>query len=98
MTSKSNTSALFGFQYTEQAARFLEKMPSAKLRRQVKAKIDALAKDPIPPTAKQLRGEDENGEPVYRIRSGDYRVLYLVRGNPQHVVILDIDHRKDIYK
>jgi mRNA interferase RelE/StbE len=97
-TSKPKTATLFGFAYTEKALRYLEKLPTAKLRSQVKSKIDSLANDPVPPTAKQLRGEDEGGEPIYRIRSGDYRVLYLVRSNPKHVVILDIGNRKDIYK
>ena len=38
------------------------------------------------------------GEPILRERSGDYRILYVLRKDPDQVVILDIDHRKDIYK
>jgi hypothetical protein len=38
------------------------------------------------------------GDPVYRERSGDYRILYVVRSNPDEVLILDIDHRKDVYR
>ncbi|CAN5706212.1 hypothetical protein BH23GEM1_BH23GEM1_00570 [soil metagenome] len=34
-------------------------------------------------------------EQVYRIRQGDYRVLYVVRETT--IVILDINHRKDVY-
>ena len=39
----------------------------------------------------------EGEDPVHRVRSGNYRVLYTVRSNPQSIVILDIGHRKDIY-
>ena len=35
---------------------------------------------------------------VYRERSGDYRILYIVRSNPDEVLILDIGHRKEIYR
>jgi mRNA-degrading endonuclease RelE of RelBE toxin-antitoxin system len=34
--------------------------------------------------------------PVYRVRQGDYRILYSVR--PIIIVILDIGHRKDVYR
>jgi mRNA interferase RelE/StbE len=40
----------------------------------------------------------DGDEPVYRIRSGDYRVVYAVRSDPNEVVILDIGHRKDVYR
>ena len=35
---------------------------------------------------------------MYRERSGDYRILYVVRSNPAEVMILDIDNRKDVYR
>jgi mRNA interferase RelE/StbE len=91
-------SKLIGFAYSESALRYLEQLPSQKLRRQIKNKIDSLASNPNPPTCKKLTGITEDGEPVYRIRSGDYRVLYLVRKHPNHIVILDIDDRKDVYR
>lgn len=61
-------------------------------------KVDALAKEPFPPGHKLIKGMNAGDEMVYRIRSGDYRILYIVRGNPHHIVVLDIDHRKDIYQ
>lgn len=49
--------------------------------------------------AKKLQGVTTSAdEPVYRERSGDYRILYVVRENPHEVVILDIGHRKDVYR
>lgn len=89
--------SLFGFAYTQRSLDFLETL-QAKIRRQIVAKIEALADNPQPPGHKLIRGSAGDEERMYRIRSGDYRVVYLIRSNPSHVVILDIDHRKDIYK
>jgi hypothetical protein len=54
------------------------------------------ASDPHPVGCKALQNVKDGEDPVYRVRSGDYRVLYVVR-NPD-VVILDVDHRKDVYR
>lgn len=88
--------ALYGFAFTEAALSYLESLPTKKIRRQVKSKIEQLAADPTPPTCKKLSDVTDGGNPVYRVRSGDYRILYVVR-NPI-IVVLDIGDRKDIYK
>jgi mRNA interferase RelE/StbE len=87
--------ALYGFAYTEVALRFLESKVPSKFKGQIKRKIEALATDPFPAHRKLVQGVG-NGEEVWRIRSGDYRVLYVVRD--VSIVILDIDHRKDVYR
>ena len=84
-----------GFAYDSRALDYLRKIPM-KLRKQIVAKITRLASDPHPPTAKLIQGMSDGEERVYRIRSGDYRILYVVRGII--VCVLDIDHRKDVYK
>ena len=89
--------SLFGFAYSKAALAFLEGLP-VKLRKQIVGKVAALANDQHPPGSKMIRGMKDDEEKVYRIRSGDYRVLYAVRERPKHVVILDIDHRKDVYR
>ncbi|MDO7835001.1 hypothetical protein Q4610_08055 [Sphingobium sp. HBC34] len=38
----------------------------------------------------------DEGDPLYRERLGDWRVLYVVRSNPDEVLIPDIDHCKDM--
>jgi mRNA interferase RelE/StbE len=89
--------ALYGFAYSERALTFLGTL-TVKLRKQIINKVKALAAEPFPPGHKMIRGMDAKEERVYRIRSGDYRVLYVVRSNPSHIAVLDIDHRKDIYR
>lgn len=89
---------LFGFAISDAALSFLESLPP-KLRRQVTQKAKALMTEPHPPGSKLLRNlRDNDGERIYRERSGDYRILYLVRESPDEVVVLDIGNRKDIYK
>lgn len=89
---------LVAFAFSEAALEFLEGLPP-KLRAQVTKKAKALLEKPFPQGVKKLQGiETAAGEPVYRERSGDYRILYVVRDKPHEVVILDIDHRKDVYR
>jgi len=87
-----------GFAFTDAALDFLEALPP-KIRKQVIKKAKALHTEPHPPGSKKLHDvETAEGDPVYRERSGDYRILYIVRSNPAEVLILDIDDRKDIYR
>ena len=57
--------------------------------------IEKLADDPRPIGVKKLKGSNEN---LYRIRVGDYRVVYLIDEEIKLVDIRRIGHRKDIYK
>lgn len=86
-----------GFAFTDAALDFLGGLPP-KIRRQIIKKAKALHTQPFPQGVKKLQGvETEQGESVYRERSGDYRILYVVRSKPAEVIILDIDNRKDVY-
>ncbi|MCI0561118.1 MAG: type II toxin-antitoxin system RelE/ParE family toxin [Nitrososphaera sp.] len=70
-----------------------------KIRAQLIKKAKALILNPRPSGSRKLRGvTTDDGELVYRQRSGDYRILYVVRMNPREVIVLDIDDRKDVYK
>ncbi len=89
--------ALYGISYSKAALAFLRSKPPLKHRRQIVSRIKSLVDDPHPPGSKKLRGTGEDEE-IYRIRSGNYRVLYEVRENPNEIVVLDIGHRKDIYR
>jgi mRNA interferase RelE/StbE len=57
---------------SENAEKFLEKVPKKDLLRIIE-KIDALEKEPMPSGSIKLQGQKE---PLYRIRSGDYRMIY----------------------
>ncbi len=64
-----------------------------QLQDRIAAKILQLANHPRPHGSKKLRNTE-----YYRIRIGDYRVLYSINDNIRTVKILDIGHRRDIYR
>jgi mRNA interferase RelE/StbE len=88
-------SRYYGFAYDRRPLEYLKTLEK-KLRKQIIAKIQQLSANPHPPGSKVLQGMADGEERIYRIRSGDYRILYCVRG--VIVCVLDIDHRKDVYR
>lgn len=52
-----------------------------------------LGEDPRPPGAVKLKGRD-----FYRIRVGDYRVIYEIREQALVVLIIKVAHRRDVYR
>lgn len=85
----------YSFAYTPQSLAYLKLMP-LKIRGQIVKRIQLLGSKPIPPGSKRLQGVMDGDSPVYRARQGNYRIIYSVRGTV--IVILDIDHRKDVYR
>ena len=79
--------------FTPRAERELESLPEAA-RRRIAKKIDALAEEPRPSGIKKLRGHDNS----YRLRAGDYRVLYTIEDRVVTVVVVRVGHRRDIYE
>jgi mRNA interferase RelE/StbE len=56
-------------------------------------KIDLLAEIPRPDGCKKLQGYDN----AYRIRSGDYRIVYTVEDGKLYIEVIRIQHRRDVY-
>jgi mRNA interferase RelE/StbE len=75
------------------AAQSLAELPK-QIQSQIASRIDNLRDNPLPPGVQQLRGEDK----LYRIRSGDYRVLYEVDHTAQKVTVTTIGNRRDVYR
>jgi mRNA interferase RelE/StbE len=83
----------FQIQLSPHAARQLRKLdPTA--RRRIQAVIDLLADNPRPPAAKQLVG----GKGEWRVRTGDYRVIYEINDGELLILVLRTGHRREIYK
>jgi mRNA interferase RelE/StbE len=70
----------------------LSKLPSI-VRNRLGTKIEALAEEPRPGGAKKLKGT----EGTYRVRSGDYRILYTIADDVLLVVVVTVGDRKDVY-
>jgi mRNA interferase RelE/StbE len=63
-------------------------------RRRVQAAIDLLAEDPRPPGARQLVG----GAGEWRVRTGDFRIIYDIRDRELLVLVVKVGHRRDVYE
>ena len=79
--------------YAEDALNHLAKLPK-KVQILVRGKIEAL----LGPDKRhrKIQGQKKGTPPTYRIRAGNYRVLYVLQD--ECILVLDIDHRSRIYR
>lgn len=85
--------ASYQIEVKRSASKELEKLPRSMVARVVAA-INELAGNPYPQGVKKLTGFER----TYRIRVGEYRVLYDVYENMLVIEIIRIRHRKDVYR
>jgi mRNA interferase RelE/StbE len=74
------------------AAKEIGDLPKADCRRVV-AKIQLLARDPRPHGCEKLSGAEK-----YRVRQGDYRILYEIDDSAKLVTVVKVGNRRDIYR
>jgi mRNA interferase RelE/StbE len=74
------------------AAKELEALPR-KDRSRIVSKIEGLVDNPRPTGAEKLSGEEK-----YRLRQGDYRVLYSIQDASATITIVKIGHRREVYR
>ncbi|MGV1006291.1 MAG: type II toxin-antitoxin system RelE family toxin [Candidatus Nanopelagicales bacterium] len=65
------------------------------VRRRVAGAVELLALNPRPPGAKQLRG---GANVRWRVRVGDYRIVYAVEDSELIVLVLRLGHRREVYR
>jgi mRNA interferase RelE/StbE len=75
------------------AQRQLRKL-DPQARRRLHAAIELLAENPRPPAAKML----VNSDGAWRVRVGDYRVIYDIQDGRLVVLVLSVGHRREIYR
>jgi mRNA interferase RelE/StbE len=80
-------------EFARPALREFQNLPRPAQER-VAPRIDALAGDPRPRGAKMLKGQPD----LYRIRVGDYRVVYAIRDDRLVVLVVRVAHRRDVYR
>ena len=85
--------AKYKVELSSTAYKALNKLPRQNLIKILEV-IEKLEQDPFPHGYKKLSGQDG----VYRIRVGDYRIIYELHGKILLIIVLKIGHRKDIYK
>ena len=83
----------FRIEWRKSTRKDLRKLP-AKTVTEVLEAVDALADNPFPHGVEKLSGSEH----AYRIRLGDYRVVYEVVRETKLVEIQRVRHRKDVYR
>lgn len=79
---------------TKNALKEISSLPT-KTSKQISVVIDRLANNPRPHGCKKLKGENEY---LWRVRVGDYRIIYQIEDTIKVVEVRKVGHRKDIYE
>ncbi|MGE3954247.1 MAG: type II toxin-antitoxin system RelE/ParE family toxin [Parachlamydiales bacterium] len=82
----------YRIEFEKRAAKAFEQLPASR-QRLIEKKIDSLAHQPRPNGSKKLSG----GDGIYRIRCGDYRILYQVQDHRLLVLVVKLGHRREVY-
>jgi mRNA interferase RelE/StbE len=70
----------------------LQSIPKKDLKKILKV-IESLSKDPRPTGCRKLSGQER-----YRLRQGQYRIIYSIQDEEISVWIVKVGHRKDVYR
>jgi mRNA interferase RelE/StbE len=84
-------------EFTNAAAKELRKLSKSiqpKLLRGIRDTINTLAFEPRPPGVEKLEGTEN----LWRVRSGDYRIVYTVEDDVLTVLVVMIRHRREVYR
>jgi mRNA interferase RelE/StbE len=82
----------FEVRFKPSVAKDLRGIPADDVRR-ILARIDALRDDPRPPGAEKLAAQER-----YRLRQGDYRILYTVAETEALIEVVKVGHRRELYR
>ena len=80
-------------QILPKAARQIKAL-SIEVRQDISLTIQSLANEPRPIGVKKLSGEKD----IYRVRIGNYRVLYRIVDKVLVVVVVSVGHRREVYR
>ncbi|MBI2827616.1 MAG: type II toxin-antitoxin system RelE/ParE family toxin [Planctomycetia bacterium] len=83
----------YAIEFLASADRALRRLP-VTIQRRIIAAVDRLADNPRPRGSAKLAGEED----AWRIRVGEYRVLYEIEDDRLVVLVVRVGHRKDLYR
>ena len=84
--------AKYNIEIKSSAVKEIKKIPQKEIKKILSA-IENLGKDPRPAGCRKLSQEEK-----YRIRVGNYRILYLIEDNVLIIYIVKVAHRKNVYR
>ena len=86
--------AAYSLYIKQSAGREIDGVGSKKDRRRIVGRVREVVEDPRPIGSEKLAGRDD----CYRIRMGDYRVVYSIDDGRREIVILKVGHRREVYR
>ena len=86
--------ASYRIEITSSAAREIDRVDSRKLRERIVSRIYELAENPRPAGVKKLAANDD----MYRIRQGNFRIIYEIKDDNLLVTVVKVADRKDVYR
>jgi mRNA interferase RelE/StbE len=84
--------AVYRVYFRESVEKDLHTVPRKDLKR-ILQRIKTLAENPRPPGCEKLTGQER-----YRVRQGQYRIVYSIQDYELTVWIVKVGHRKDVYR
>lgn len=84
--------ASYRLEFRTSVARDLRRVPARDVQR-ILRRIDSLRADPRPPGSEKLSGQER-----YRIRQGNYRIIYEIKDDMLLVIVVRVGHRRDVYE
>ncbi len=87
---------MLNVEFSRKADKFLDKIEKELSKRLLDA-AQTLQQDPFPHGTKRVENQWFEGEKVFRIRVGDYRILYSINYQKNRVMIVNIDKRPRAY-
>ncbi len=83
---------LYKIRIKKSVSKDFKKIPKKDVQRILDA-IQGLAKEPRPPQSKKLSGQER-----YRLRQGNYRILYSIEDEELIISVVKVGNRRDVYK
>jgi len=93
-SNRSSGVGRFRIEIKPSAAREIEAVGQKKDRRRIVAAISALSDDPRPQGCEKLSGRNDR----YRVRIGDYRIVYAIEDGRLVVYVVKVGHRREVYR
>jgi mRNA interferase RelE/StbE len=83
----------YRIEFVKRATKQFKDLPTHEQQR-LSPKINALSTEPRPIGVVKLSGEED----LYRIRVGDYRIIYAIQDDQLLVLVVKLGHRREIYR
>lgn len=90
---KNNIFQNHALQISSRAQKQLSKIPS-NYAQSIYKNLDKLIKEDVVMDIKKMQGEDS----TYRLRVGDYRIIFEHHKKVIMILVIEVGHRKDVYK